>query len=30
MNAVSVVISKMKTQMAKILKERKKAEEVAD
>jgi hypothetical protein len=30
MNAVSVVISKMKTQMAKILKERKKADEVAD
>ena len=30
MNAVSVVISKMKTQMAKILKERKKAAEVVD
>jgi hypothetical protein len=30
MNAVSVVIAKMKTQMAAILKKRKKAEEVAD
>jgi hypothetical protein len=30
MNAVSIVISRMKTQMAKILKGRKKAEEVAD
>jgi hypothetical protein len=30
MNAVSIVIARMKTQMAKILKERKKADEVAD
>jgi hypothetical protein len=30
MNAVSIVIARMKTQMAKILKQRKKADEVAD